>query len=325
MMRHISQLKGRTMKGIWLCGILIAICAAAGGEDKMRTTVTGRNPAPDVLPTLSVWEQRNKDRLLVYVKSAFPNVPNFTCDTWCYESDVEFLEGKALEGGEIELRHRWKARPEVIFRTTVTPEAGTVRFLARAEVESGKQEGLPKTLMGLNACWQLRSARDFASQGGAYPEFVARCFIFTKSGFTYLDKTKRNKHTRWPETDKFNNPPWVQIYGPVWRPLMKTMPQSFAATSSDRYTYPIMGAVSRDKKHLAAIANDSGNMMAQAWHDCMHNNANWAADKAGGELLWQIRIYAMENDPQLLLKCVGRDFPKALTLKEGQVDAETGK
>lgn len=278
--------------------------------------VRARNPKPDQLPSLLVW--REPTRGMVYLQATFPNVPQFTCDTWCYESPVEFLGAEAGEGGRVRLRHRWKEHPEVIFVTTATPEPGAVDLRVTVELDRERGEKLPDRLMPLNACWQLQNAPQFASKPDPFLEFVKRCFIFTDSGLTFLHLTQRSKIPVRPDDDPYNNPPWVQMYTPVWRPVQKAVPPSWAGYSTDRFVYPVIGTVSRDKKYLAAIANDTASMMAQAWHDCLHNNAAWVKD-ANGEWVWRIRIYAMENDPEALLRRVGQDFPQAMRLKENRV------
>lgn len=298
--------------------VCLGLPEASEAQEGPETLVTAPNPRPEELPTLSVWQAQG----MTYVKSTFPNVPNFTCDTWCYESPMEFVEARALEGGRIELRHRWKDHPSVIFVTTVTPEPGAVEFRVRAELEPGSEEKLPEQWLTPNACWQLRNAPDFASQPDPYPEFVKRCFIFTEKGLTFLHQTQRGKIPVRADDDPYNNPPWVQMYGPVWLPPQEAGPTSWAAFSQDRYLYPVIGVVSRDGKYLAAIANDTGSLMAQAWHDCLHNNAAWAEEEPGGEKVWRIKIYALENDPQELLRRVGKDFPKALTLKDKRPDKD---
>ena len=93
---------------------------------RMSGIVTTANPDPSTLPTLSVW-QRGKETL---VSSTFPNVPDLTCDSWCYESPVDFIGARSLDGGRIALRHRVLAHPNVVLVTTVTPEPGAVEFVA---------------------------------------------------------------------------------------------------------------------------------------------------------------------------------------------------
>jgi len=277
-----------------------------------------RNPKPKALPTLGVWQ--TEDGRQAFLSCAFPDAPDFTCDTWCYESDVDFVDAKELSGGRVQMRHRWRAHSNVIVVTTVTPERGAVEFAARLENEGGASKATPTEYPGLNACWQLKRAPAFASAPDPYPKFVARCFIFTDKGFTFLDKTDRKKIPVRPPDDPYNNPPWVQMYLPVWSPLMKAGPDAWADYSSDRYLYPVIGAVSRDGKYLAAIANESNSGMAQAWHDCMHNNPDWLPARSGtSRRTWRLKIYLMENNPQKLLDRMAKDFPQAMKLKDERV------
>lgn len=276
--------------------------------------VTARNPDPQKLPTLSVYndDKFSRGKVLTMVAAAFPNVPDFTCDSWCYESAVDFFDARALEGGKVELRHRYRDQPHAIIVTTVTPEPGAVEFLARLKLEKGAVGPLPANPQALNLCWQLRRAPAFASKPEAYPEFVKRCFIFTEKGVTFLDKTTRRPIPVRSAEDPYNNPPWVQMYVGLWQEVPKTSSKGWADYSPDRYSATVIGAVSRDRKHLTAIANDSAFSMCQAWHDCMHNNPMWLPAKAPPEKrIWRLKIYAMENDPDALMARVVKDFPSA--------------
>ena len=264
------------------------------------------NPNPEVLPSLGAW-QRDK---LILVGARFPNVPDFTCDSWCYESPVDFLGARPLEGGRLELRHRLQDDPRVVLVTTVTPEPGAVEFLAKAELAEGATGELPTSLLVPNLCWQLIRAPAFASAPEPYPEFVKRCFIFTQRGMTFLGGTTRRKIPCRAQDDRYNNPPWVQMYLIEGQPQPEVLPTSWSDYSPDRYTVPVIGAVSRDGKWLTALANDSATMMAQAWHDCLHNNPPWLpADAPPGERVWRVKIYVMENDSEALLQRVAQDFP----------------
>ncbi len=271
------------------------------------------NPNPTVLPTLGLW-QRGKETL---VSAAFPNVPGFVCDAWCYESAMDFVGSRGLAGGKLELRHRLRDSQHVLIVTTVTPEPGAVEFAARAEVDESVAGALPASLPTPNLCWQLRRAPSFASAPDPYPEFVKRCFMFTEKGRTFLHETTRRKIPVRLADHQYNNPPWVQMYVGTWQQVPKAAPKSWADYSPDRYTTTVMGAVSRDGKHLAAIANDSATLMAQAWHDCMHNNAQWQPARASpAERVWRVRIYCLDNDPDALLQRVGRDFPAVRNRRE---------
>lgn len=302
-------MKSHSCLGAVLVLTLAQCCTLPAAEP-----VTARNPDPQKLPTLSVYQDTkfSPGQLLTMVTARFPNVPDFTCDSWCYESAVDFLGARALDGGSVQLRHRYRDQPQAVVVTTVTPEPGAVEFLARLEPAQGSPAPLPASPPGLNLCWQLRLASGFASRPDPYPEFIRRCFLYTGQGRVFLDKTVRRPIPVRAADDRYNNPPWVQMYVGTWQTVPPTNPKAWADYSPDRYSATVIGAVSRDGKYLAAIANDSADTMCQAWHDCMHNNPNWLPANAPPEKrTWRLRIYAMENDPDALLARVLKDFPNA--------------
>ncbi len=282
--------------------------------DEPPMVITAKNPAPDKLPTLGVyvakpWKDYPPE---LRVSVTFPNLPGFTCDCWCYEAEMDCVGVQALDGGVLELRHRDRKDPRIVYVTTITPREGAVDFVAHPQLASGATGPLPDSLQTLHMCWQLKGAPDFASAPDPYPEFVKRCFIFTEKGRTFLDKTNRKLIPSRPATDKENNPPWVQMYVGTWQePPAKTTPESRADYSDDRYTTTVIGAVSRDGKYLAALASDSANVMCQAWHDCMRNSATWRSHDAPPEKrTWRVTLYAMENDSAALIKRAREDFPQ---------------
>ena len=309
-MRYPAQL--RLCVIFW--AIFLAYASAGQGKDEPVSLVTSKNPDPARLPTLGVRESKEFGaQPLTMVWASFPNVPDFRCESWCYESEMDFAGARALEGGKLELRHSIRNMPATLV-TRVTPEPGAVEFVATVEVDKSKDPGakLPDTLPAPNMCWQLRKAPAFASAPQSYPEFVKRCFIFTSKGRTFLDQTVRRKIPLRSAEDRYNNPPWVQMYVGAWQEVPTAGTNAWADYSPDQYTTTIIGAVSRDAKSLAALANDSAGNMCQAWHDCMHNNAAWQpADGPPEGRTWRLKIYVMENDSDALLRRVLKDFPAA--------------
>ncbi len=300
--------------------LLVAVANPASAAEQQQqealALVTANNPEPQKLPTLSVWEDGRfgGPKKLLMVAARFPNVPEFTCDSWCYESEVDFIGARALDGGRLEIRHRVKEQPQMLLVTTFTPEPGAVEFVARSVLDTKKypNEKLPENLLTPNLCWQLHRAPGFASRPDPYPEFVKRCFIFTERGMTFLDQTTRRKIPVRSLEDRYNNPVWVQVYVGDWQPVPFAGTNSWADYSPDRYSTTLIGTVSRDGKYLAALGSDSAPTMCQAWHDCMHNNPQWSpADAPPAERVWRMKIYAMTNDPQALLERFAKDFPNA--------------
>ncbi len=323
---------GHTGAGTWEAArpagppLLIADAQAATTTSSVKEPpgtmlVQATNPKPNVLPTLGVWQQTAGENTYTYLCATFPNIPDFTCDAWCYESGGIAFEGaRALAGGVIEMCHSWKDHPYEII-TTATPRPSAVEIVARLKPLDGAPAE-PQQYPSLNLCWQLRRAPQFCSRPDPYPEFVKRCFIFTDEGRVFLDQTDRRKIPCRAADDPYNNPPWVQMYVGVWKPIPAVTPQTWADYSRTRYTVPIIGVVSRDGKYLAALANDSAGTMCQAWHDCEHNNPQWLPAKDGNGKVWRLMIYAMQNDPDKLLQRAAKDFPNLLEPAKHRVPAE---
>lgn len=299
--------------GFALGASAIFVCAAEETGADVVLVAEATNPKPDELPTVRVVREKLWGKYYPMVSMRFPNVPDFQCDAWCYEAAVDFLDAKPVDGGGVEMRHRDQNHPGTLVVTTVTPRPGSVEFSARVVLDTANHAGaaLPPVPPGLNLCWQLRHAPAFASTPDPYPQFVGRCFIFTNTGFAYLKDTHRAKIPVQPPDHEYNSPPWVQSYISASRYVPVTPPTSWAGYSTDRFLTPVIGAVSRDGRYLAAIANDSAESMAQAWHDCMHNNPSWVpADAPVTEQRWRLVVYAMENNPNTLMESVAADFPK---------------
>ena len=156
--------------------------------------------------------------------------------------------------------------------------------------------------------------KGFRSRPGPYPEFVKRHFIFTENGQTFLMDIPRTKVPSKPSDHVHNNPPWVQLYTPAWHEPTKGA-GDWAGYSPAQYIVPVIGTVSRDGKHLVALANNgscaNGDGMCNAWHDCLHANPLWSPKGISNKekRSWQLNIYFLENDSDALLKLVEKDFP----------------
>lgn len=279
----------------------LAAAHAAGARPAREDLLVVANPNPARLATLQVWQAPGE----LMVEASIPSVPGFTCNSWCYEGHYEFVSGRDLGDGRLELRHRLVDSPGVVAVTTMTPAFDSVDIAARLEREDGRNGPIPASAPAPNLCWQLKASSDFASEPDPYPEFFARCFIFTEAGRTFLDKTTRRKIPARPADDLENNPPWVQIYGPASEPSRRSKPGAWADYAAEGWMVPVVGTISRDKKSLAAIAAPDAASLCQAWHDCMHINAR----SFGADREWRLKIYAMKNDPAKLLERVRADFP----------------
>ncbi len=282
------------------------------------------------VPRISVRQEDRAPRSggATFVLVRVPQIPGCVLDLSCYEHNG-MLSHRSLGGGALELRHRSRKDPNVLFFTTLTPEPGAVELVARVELDRDRApEGkLPDQMPEPNLCFQVKRAEGgFSHSPDKFPEFIGRCFIFTDKGRTFLTDTVRRRLPRIADKpdDPRNNPPWVQVYRPVWQPTRKpSTGDTWYNNSPDRFTIPIIGVVSRDGQHLAALANDTSGNLCQAWQQCLHNNPEWAPkDAPPAERRWRTKLYIMPNDPEALLERVAKDFPNAPKLQEKRVPPE---
>lgn len=130
--------------------VILATLAARCVADDRRDLFTADNPQPKTLPTLGMWEERShrKNQTDRFVSATFPNVPDFTCDLWCYESEgVDFESGRPLESGGVEMRHRWAGHDREIV-TTATPLPGGLDVSARLEPSGDRPTSPPRRYPG---------------------------------------------------------------------------------------------------------------------------------------------------------------------------------
>jgi len=75
---------------------------------------------------LAVRKETKDKKNYYYVICDFPNIPNFRCECWCYESKVKFISARPLTDGVIELTHESLEKPGVLIITTDADYAWSV-------------------------------------------------------------------------------------------------------------------------------------------------------------------------------------------------------
>ncbi len=92
--------------------------------------VKARKPDPRSLPTLSVYndDKFSRGKVLTIVAATFPNVPNFTCDSWCYESAVDCMHNNPqwLPAASVPEKRVWRLKVYVMEND---PDALTARVV----------------------------------------------------------------------------------------------------------------------------------------------------------------------------------------------------
>jgi len=257
------------------------------------------------LPILSVKDDpHGQSRTLVNIR--VPSIDGLEMDLWCYENGPW---GKAVatgkEGRDLILTHKKDGATIV---TRFVPASDRIRIHVIVE---GPSATAVQGVESLNPCWQFVPSLTFGNQGDYVEDFVARCFVFLDRGMTYLKDTRRIPGTRERKNDRDNLPnPWIQEYYPVWRRHPGQTPGA-RGRSPDRPVYPITGVVSRDKRHMAAMAWPETGSIGQVWHDCLHLRPRIVEsyDKETQRTESLGVIYFLLNDPALLLQRFKEDFP----------------
>lgn len=266
------------------------------------------NSNSTILPTLSC----RKSPPMVLAK--FEGIQGHV-GLWCYESPVELVSAVAGKEDQIVLRHTISKHPNVLLVTTVKSEHEAIELVVRPQLISKDKKPMPETWEPLNMCFTLINSPEFANLvGEPYQKFADRCFVFTEEGVAFLNHTARNPLRSYEPNHPCNNPPWTQSYfvgekteKPGWKN------NGTQGVSNDLASMPLIAVVSRDGKHLAAVANDSSEVIHQAWLDCMHANPAWRPARATFERqTCRVKVYVMKNDPRALLKRFAKDFPKAM-------------
>lgn len=233
------------------------------------------------------------------------DAPNLRCDVWCYEDQLGQPASHRLDGDALVLTHR-------LDQATVTSRFEPVDdgALIRVDVSGPTPESV-KTVGSLNPCCQFRRSEAFQNRGHYVEDFVARCFVILEDGLTRLGDTRRVPGTRERENDKSNLPnPWIQEYFPIWQKHPGQIPGQ-RGYSLDRPVYPLIGCISHDEKHLAAIAWPESRSLGQVWHDCLHPRPaiSRSYDPQANRTQSLGRMYFLPNDEPTLLAAFARDFP----------------
>jgi hypothetical protein len=286
------------------------------------------------VPTLYA---RLHNRHIAFCSTIFPSVPGLRLDACVYEPGDGFLKLNLMgvsvpADNTLVYRHSVKSIPGLIHETTFTADTGTVEAVGRLTLDSHLKPSdlrVPENLPTPNLCWCFQKSPNLVAGGSAstpygerpnvYPTWVQRCFIFTEQGLTFLDKTQRTKTDEVPADDPRNNPVWSQHYIGVWQKAGgESLPVN---TSHTRYVAPVIGAVSNDGKYLIGLASESPRYIAQAWHTCLHHVVTWGPTSSPPvERQWRMKLYAMQNEPVVLMARVASDFPSSMRLRDHVID-----
>jgi hypothetical protein len=133
--------------------------------------------------------------------------------------------------------------------------------------------------------------------GRKQEDYISRCFIFTDSGLTTLDKTRRTEEALYKGG---------QTYIPAGINLKDVNPRPI---SLDRPANGLIGCFSDDNKYIMATAWDKYQELFQGIFVCIHSDPRIGGLKAGEVKKLRGKIYIVKNDPEKLLQRYQQDFP----------------
>ena len=275
--------------------------AAAGAVATEKSGPEGKPSQPGLLPVITV----EKGKYGTYVTVRSESIPGLVLDMWCYELGPGEPISHEKEGNTMVLVHQ-SGKAKVTTRFEPCSDGVGIRVTV-----TGPNAEAVREVRNLNPCCLFDRSPAFRGTGDYVDDFVARCFVFLDSGMTMLKDTKRLSGTRPKDGARANGPkPWIQEYYPAWRKHPGQI-EGLRATSTDRPVYPIIGVVSCDGKHLAAVAWPETSRLGQVWHYCFHPRPaiGESFNSKTGEIESHGRVYFMKNDARKLLAGFKADFP----------------
>lgn len=127
--------------------------------------------------------------------------------------------------------------------------------------------------------------------------YTARSFIFTASGLTTLDQTRRTEEALYRGGQVYVMP-GVSTNDANPRPL-----------SLDHPVNGLIGCFSADGKQLLATASDSTHELFEGVYVCLHSDPRVGGLKASESKSIHAKLYVLTNDVSALLRRYAKDFP----------------
>ena len=126
--------------------------------------------------------------------------------------------------------------------------------------------------------------------------YIQKCFIFTESGLTRLDQTRRADQARYRGG---------QVYVPAGIDLDDVNPRPI---SPEKPINGLIGCFSADETRLLATAWDQTQELFQGVIVCIHNDPRVGGLDPGETKRLRGKLYLLANDPDELLRRYRRDF-----------------
>ena len=187
-----------------------------------------------------------------------------------------------------------KTEDGVEFGGTVTPYEDEIHMEYR--VKNGTDQRLDRSSPQM--CLTVSGSADFNKKAD-----LTDCRAWIDGKFTSLSETT-------PTPEQKGREPWVQVFTPALKGFTGRREHLNGWWVVDQFSdYGIIARVSRDGKHLVAIAwENAKGLMTNTRIPCLHAGPTGGKPiEPGEEVVWRGKIYLMANDPGDLLARYKRD------------------
>lgn len=257
-------------------------------------------------PITTVQGASSKDLQIAWTNNMLtisgPRIPGEKIDTWYLEAFCR-TGSTRREWPKTVIPHKTElisAKPgEIRLRTVVEPNVEVLHVITARRDEVDFRLTLEnKGTEFVDVDWFQPCMRVNRFTGRTQADYVPKCFIFTESGLTTLDKTRRTEEAIYRGG---------QVYVPAGINLADVNPRPI---SPDQPVNGLIGCFSADDRYLLATAWDKTQELFQGVIVCIHNDPRIGGLKAGEKKKLHGKVYIMENNPKKLLRRYNRDFPK---------------
>lgn len=231
-----------------------------------------------------------------------PDIPTGKLDVWYLEAfcrsgstDREWKE--TVIPHKTELLEQDGEGKRLLLLTKVEPDVEvTHEIIAGKDDVEFRVEAVNKGKEFADVLWFQPCMRVASFTGLVQSNYWQKCFIFTKSGLTMLDKTHRNEEARYHGG---------QVYVPSQINTNDVNPRPI---SIDKPANGLIGAVSKDGKKLVAMAWSDTQELFQGVIVCVHNDPRIGGLMPLEHKKIRGKIYFLSNSPKTLLKRYETDF-----------------
>lgn len=185
----------------------------------------------------------------------------------------------------------------------------TLRLVLEAEPYRVRVRGemleLDYPLVGFTPCLY---SFEFSKENHPPFEMARKSFMyFEGKGFTWLSDAERTRSEWHRDPPVDDGGPWIQLY--TTRAFAGVPAIARRTTLKEIASVPLAGWVANDDAYLVAVADRKAFQGGIRWGPCLH--ADSACEPGAGDRTFEMMVYAIPADLELLRQMVQEDFPES--------------